>query len=165
MGVIKLLVLEVTAQLSVPADPRSENRLVVLVIVLVLIITVGVKKQGNSTNINQGNRSRHNNMQYNLTKQQSSSIEQKKVDLYSTLQYYVILDKKIYGPLSLEQLKTYPLLEDTLITTNTLNGSWFEAKYFECLDELFHPNLPFRIDADGVIIRGGSKITSMALNV
>lgn len=74
-------------------------------------------------------------------------------DIYSTLLYYVYLDGNTYGPYSLAQLKTYPLLEDTLITTNTLNGTWYEAKYFECLDDLFRPNLPFRIDADGVIIR------------
>lgn len=74
-------------------------------------------------------------------------------DVYSTLLYYVFLDGNTYGPYSLTQLKTYPLLEDTLITTNTLNGTWYEAKYFECLDDLFRPNLPFRIDADGVIIR------------
>ena len=67
--------------------------------------------------------------------------------------YAVYLDGNIYGPFSYEQLKSYPLLEDTLITTNTLNGSWYEAMYFECLDDLFRPNLPFRIDADGVIIR------------
>lgn len=74
-------------------------------------------------------------------------------DVYSSLLYYVHMDGVNYGPFSLEQLKTYPLLEDTLITTNTLNGTWYEAKYFECLDDLFRPNLPFRIDADGTIIR------------
>lgn len=83
----------------------------------------------------------------------TTDCQQGNSDVYSSLLYYVCLDDNTYGPFSLEQLKTYPLLEDTLITTNTLNGSWFEAKYFECLDELFHPNLPFRIDADGVIIR------------
>lgn len=72
---------------------------------------------------------------------------------YSSLLYYVYLEGSVYGPYSLEKLKTYPLLEDTLITTDVLKGSWYEAKYFECLDELFSPNLPFRIDVDGVIIR------------
>lgn len=74
-------------------------------------------------------------------------------EVYSSLLYYVYLDGNTYGPFSLNQLKSYPLLEDTLITTNTLNGSWYEAKYFECLDDLFRQNLPFRIDVDGVIIR------------
>lgn len=74
-------------------------------------------------------------------------------DVYSSLLYYVYLDGNTYGPYSLAQLKTYPLFEDTLITTNTLNGTWYEAKYFECLDDLFRSNLPFKIDADGVIIR------------
>lgn len=92
-----------------------------------------------------GDRRKRNNVTDNP--QQGNS------DVYLSLLYYVYLDDETYGPFSLEQLKTYPLLEGTLITTNTLNGSWFEAKYFECLDELFRPNLPFRIDADGVIIR------------
>lgn len=74
-------------------------------------------------------------------------------DVYSSLLYYIYFDNNTYGPFSLEQLKSYPLLEDTMITTNTLNGTCYEAKYFECLDELFRPNLPFRIDADGTIIR------------
>lgn len=74
-------------------------------------------------------------------------------DVYASLLYYVYLDGGKYGPFSLEQLKTYPLLEDTLVTTNTLNGIWYEAKYYECFDDLFHKNLPFRIDADGVIVR------------
>ena len=47
----------------------------------------------------------------------------------------------------------YPLLEDTLITTNTLGGEWYEAKYFECFDEMFNPHLGFRIAEDGTIIR------------
>lgn len=91
----------------------------------------------------------------NLTKRKKSNhvARENDQDVYSSLLYYVNLDGNTYGPFSLEQLKTYPLLEDTLITTNTLNGTWYEAMYFECLDDLFRPNLPFRIDADGTIIR------------
>lgn len=135
--------------------------LVVLLVVLVaiLMIVVGNMKQGKSSrraaNINQREKSRHNNTQYGVANQQSSSVssKQKKVDLYSTLQYYVMIDKTIHGPLSLEQLKSYPLQEDTLVSTNTLGNKWYEAKYFECLDTVFSQNLPFRIDEDGVIIR------------
>lgn len=86
-------------------------------------------------------------------KEVNSVSHEENQDVYSSLLYYVHLDGSTFGPFSLDQLKTYPLLEDTLITTNTLNGTWYEAKYFECLDELFRPNLPFRIDADGTIIR------------
>lgn len=74
-------------------------------------------------------------------------------DAYASLLYYVSFEGSTFGPFTLDQLKTYPLLEDTLITTNTLNGTWYEAKYFECLDDLFRPNLPFIIDVDGTIIR------------
>lgn len=132
--------------------------LVVLIVILVaiLMVVVGNKKQGksgrSSTNINQRGKSQ----QPTVMQQQGSGTnsKQKKVDLYSTLQYFVIIDKKIYGPLSLQQLKSYPLQEDTLVSTNTLGDKWYEAKYFECLDNVFSQNLPFRIDEDGVIIRG-----------
>jgi len=134
--------------------------LLLVILVAIIMIMVGSKKQGKSsrscTDVNQRNMSRYNKTQYSTTNQQSSSrgTEQKRVDLYSTLQYYVIIDKKIYGPLSLEQLRECPLQEDTLVSTNTLGDKWYEAKYFECLDAVFSQNLPFRIDEDGVIIRG-----------
>ena len=96
-----------------------------------------------------------NRQRRNLSNQRKSSGDSNNNgnNVYSSLLYYVNMDNSTFGPFSLEQLKTYPLLEDTLITTNTLNGTWYEAKYFECLDDLFRPNLPFRIDADGTIIR------------
>lgn len=137
--------------------------LLLVILVAIIMIMVGNKKQGKSSrgtaNINQREKSRHNNTQYGVANQQSSSVSSKqgKVDLYSTLQYYVIVDKKNYGPLSLEQLKAYPLQEDTLVSTNTLGNKWYEAKYFECLDNLFGHDLPFRIDEDGVIIRGEGR--------
>lgn len=59
----------------------------------------------------------------------------------------------VYGPFLLSEIKEYPLLEDTLITTNTLGGDWYEAKYFECFDDMFNSNLEFRIAEDGTIIR------------
>ena len=92
---------------------------------------------------------------HNLSNQRKKDVcsRNKDQNAYSSLLYYVYLDGSVFGPYTLEKLKTYPLLEDTLITTDVLKGSWYEAKYFECLDELFSPNLPFRIDADGVIIR------------
>lgn len=89
----------------------------------------------------------------------ASDSSQEKIDIYSTIMYYLNLDGETYGPFCLSELKTYPLHEDTLITTNTLNGKWYEAKYFECLDELFRPILPFKIDTDGVIIRENDEVS------
>ena len=65
----------------------------------------------------------------------------------------VNFEETVFGPFSLSEIKEYPLLEDTLITTNTLGGEWYEAKYFECFDEMFNPHLGFRIAEDGTIIR------------
>ncbi len=128
------------------------------VVLLIVIFSALTKKK----ELNQENQREHpsssdriaeQNNSYTIQERNSTTSRNVVNDVYSSLLYYVNLDNNIYGPFTLEQLKTYPLLEETLITTNTLNGSWYEAKYFECLDDLFHPNLPFRIDADGVIIR------------
>lgn len=140
-----------------------------LVLVIVIISALSKKKKLNGSNHNDSNETRRESSgdrtqvaPQQLTRTRRNSTKRKKTnsvareddqDVYSSLLYYVSLDGKTYGPFSFEQLKTYPLLEDTLITTNTLNGTWYEAKYYECLDDLFRPNLPFRIDADGVIIR------------
>lgn len=75
------------------------------------------------------------------------------VFLSQNLLFYVNLENTTYGPFTLEEIKEYPLLEDTLITTNTLGGDWYEAKYFECFDDMFNSNLGFRIAEDGTIIR------------
>lgn len=128
------------------------------VVLLIVIFSALTKKK----ELNQENQREHpsssdriaeQNNSYTIQERNSTTSRNVVNDVYSSLLYYVNLDNNFYGPFTLEQLKTYPLLEETLITTNTLNGSWYEAKYFECLDDLFHPNLPFRIDADGVIIR------------
>ncbi len=74
-------------------------------------------------------------------------------DPYSGVLFYVFLDDEIYGPFTFEQIKEYPLLEDTLVTTNTLGGEWYKAKCFECFEEMFNPHLGFRIAEDGTIIR------------
>jgi len=71
-------------------------------------------------------------------------------------QYYINVDNLKCGPLTLFELKhEYGELitEDTLITTNTLNGEWYEAKYFECLEELFNKNRNFGINEFGEIVR------------
>ncbi len=137
--------------------------LVVLAVILVIVIIAASAKKKklnntgpNLTNITPSEETRQiTSAERSETPQQSlpSSSDHGRIDVYSTLLYYVYFEGNTFGPFSLEQLKTYPLLEDTLITTNTLNGTWYEAKYFECLDDLFRPSLPFRIDADGVIVR------------
>lgn len=132
-----------------------------VVLLIVLFSALAKKKELNqedqrevtSSPREQPSRIVEQNNSYAIRERDSTTLRDIMDDFYSSLLYYVYLDDIIYGPFSLEQLKTYPLKEETLITTNTLNGSWYEAKYFECLDDLFRPNLPFRIDADGVIIR------------
>jgi hypothetical protein len=69
-------------------------------------------------------------------------------------QYYISLDNEVFGPFSLSELKNdYPIMEDTLITTDTLNGEWYEAQCFECFDELFNNRKGFRINEFGEIVR------------
>lgn len=82
-------------------------------------------------------------------------IKSESGDIFSSpdLLFYILLEETVFGPFSLSEIKEYPLLEDTMITTNTLNGEWYEAKYFECFDEMFNPHLGFRIAEDGTIIR------------
>lgn len=139
--------------------------LVVLAVILVIVIIAASAKKKklnntgpNLTNITPSEETRQiTSAERSETPQQSlpSSSDHGRIDVYSTLLYYVYFEGSTYGPFSLEQLKTYPLLEGTLITTNTLNGTWYEAKYFECLDDIFDKteNLSFRIDPDGVIVR------------
>ena len=52
-------------------------------------------------------------------------------------QYYIYLDDVVYGPYQLDQVLDFPLSPDTLITTNRLNGGWYEARYFECFAHKF----------------------------
>ncbi len=75
----------------------------------------------------------------------------------SEMLYYVCFDNEVYGGFTLSELKNdYPILEDTLITTDTLNGEWYEAKCFECFDDLFNSSVQssFRINEFGEIVRG-----------
>ena len=69
------------------------------------------------------------------------------------IQYFVKMDEVVFGPFSLEEIRQYPLLDDTLVTTNTLNGEYHEAKYFECFDDIVQSSEPdFKIADDGTII-------------
>ena len=137
--------------------------IVVVIIVIVVIAALSTKRKLNKEEsvangcVPREETQRVEASQFREIKQGStlSNSHKDKVGVYSILLYYVNIDGVTYGPFSLDQLKTYPLLEDTLITTNTLNGTWYEAKYFECLDDLFMSNeiLPFTIDTDGTIVR------------
>jgi hypothetical protein len=70
------------------------------------------------------------------------------------INYYVYLDDEVFGPFSLQELKNnYPIMKDTLITADVLNGEWYEAKYFECFDELFDLDQSFYINEFGEIIK------------
>lgn len=72
----------------------------------------------------------------------------------SEMQYFIYLDNEVYGPFSLQELKNdYPIMEDTLITVDTLNGEWYEAKCFECFDELFNRDQGFYINEFGEIVK------------
>ena len=54
----------------------------------------------------------------------------REISIYEGDLYYIYLNDIIYGPYLLEQMQDFPLLPDTLITTNRLNGEWYEAKDF-----------------------------------
>lgn len=89
------------------------------------------------------------------------------------LQYYICIPQEIFktnefgeivrnseserfGPFSLSELKKdygEYLTEDTMITTDTLNGEYYEARCFECFDELFSSQWNFKINEFGEIIR------------
>lgn len=83
----------------------------------------------------------------------SSLSTQLPVDPFTGIAYYVYIEGDVFGPFSLEEIKQYPLLEDTMITTNTLGGEWYEAKYFECFADMFENHSLFRILEDGTIVR------------
>ena len=80
-------------------------------------------------------------------------VQEQISDAFSGIAYYILIDNTIFGPFSLDEMKQYPLLEDTLITTNTLDGDWHEARYFECFSDLFRNLYEYRIAEDGTIIR------------
>ncbi len=83
-----------------------------------------------------------------------SPIVQSNVSDNNVMHYYIYLDNEVFGPFSLQELKNdYPIMEDTLITVDTLNGEWFEANCFECFDELFNRNQGFYINEFGEIVK------------
>lgn len=82
------------------------------------------------------------------------SVNQSNDSENNVMNYFVFMDNEVFGPFTLQELKSdYPILEDTLITVDALNGEWFEAKCFECFDEIFNPQLDFRINEFGEIMR------------
>ena len=83
----------------------------------------------------------------------SSPAQLPVVDAFSGIAYFVFLEGDVFGPFTLEEIKEYPLLEDTKVTTNTLGGEWYDAKYFECVADMFENHSAFRILEDGTIVR------------
>ncbi|GHT23878.1 hypothetical protein AGMMS4957_16040 [Bacteroidia bacterium] len=78
----------------------------------------------------------------------------RKTEHDTEMHFYITIDNEVYGPFSLSELKNdYPILKDTLITADTLNGEWYEAKYFECFDEIFDSQQSFQIGNGGTIVR------------
>lgn len=74
-------------------------------------------------------------------------------DAFTGIAYYVFMEGDVFGPFTLDEIRQYPLLEDTKITTNTLGGEWYDAKYFECFADMFVNQTAFRILEDGTIVR------------
>ena len=128
---------------------------VILLVVLIIMVSSN-KKKTTSLQLE----SIDNALEDNSQKGMVDIKKYQQDDIYSKLLYYVNIDGRTYGPFNLSQLKSYPLLENTLITTNTLNGVWYEAKYFECLDEVLNPNkdLPYFINDKGEIIRNNNNV-------
>lgn len=83
----------------------------------------------------------------------SSGSTQSTEDVYSGIAYFVFMEGDVFGPFTLDEIRQYPLLEDTKITTNTLDGEWYDAKYFECFADMFINQSAFRILEDGTIVR------------
>jgi hypothetical protein len=68
--------------------------------------------------------------------------------------FFIFYENEVKGPHNLEQLKSnYIITGDTLITIDTLNGEWYEAKYYECFDDLFGNRQDFYINEFGEIIK------------
>ena len=64
-------------------------------------------------------------------------------------------DKSVGGPYTYRQiLGEVELTPETMVTTDSLGGDWYEAKCFECLDSRFDPG--FAIGDDGVIHFNGT---------
>lgn len=83
-----------------------------------------------------------------------AALNQSNVSDSNEMHYYIWFDNEVYGPFSLQELKNdYPIMEETLITVDTLNGEWYEAKCFECFDELFNINQGFYINEFGEIVK------------
>lgn len=59
------------------------------------------------------------------------------IAIYDGDLYYIYLNDVIYGPYLLEQMMELSLLPDTLVTTNRLNGEWYEAQNFGCFAHKF----------------------------
>lgn len=57
-----------------------------------------------------------------------------------TYKFYVQMEGQSYGPYSVKELMELPLLDDTLITEESMNGEWLPAKKFDFEDMLKKEN-------------------------
>lgn len=118
----------------------------ILFLLLLFLITIGILRKVHPKRIPKSGKTQMKNGN-------SLGLNEDKIDVFSTLLFYVSHDGNREGPYNLKQIKDYPLRPDTLITTNTLDGAWYRADQFECLKELFHSKDSYKINSDGEVIR------------
>lgn len=63
--------------------------------------------------------------------------DNREISVYNDDLYYIYLNEIVYGPYRLDQMVDLPLLPDTMVTTNRLNGEWYEARNFGCFAHKF----------------------------
>ena len=66
--------------------------------------------------------------------------------------FYVQMDGETYGPYSAKEIKELPLLDDTLVTEESMNGRWLQACEFD-FDDIVKKEFASRINDDGTINR------------
>lgn len=67
--------------------------------------------------------------------------------------FYVKMDGETYGPYSAKEMLDLGLLEDTLVTEESLNGQWYPASKMDFQD-MYMKEASININEDGTITRG-----------
>lgn len=57
-----------------------------------------------------------------------------------TYKFYVQMEGQSYGPYTVKELMELPLLDDTLLTEESMNGEWLPARRFDFEDMLKKEN-------------------------
>jgi len=88
-------------------------------------------------------------------KKKTYKVEEMTTDNYiGELQFFIYDDNEVKGPFSLSELKMYFIISpETQITTDTLNGEWYDAKHFEYFDDFINKDDGFSINEFGEIKR------------